>query len=129
LLILLGEWRGKLVELWRHKNARAAESMTKPSNPLNQNRAQQSCTFYAKLTLPESVHRLGGAPDVVWMHLGFPSSTSVHQVNRSAATGRKMNAELTPFRFQFHLYNKTATRLPEAHWIGFKPVLGMVSWL
>jgi hypothetical protein len=84
-----------------------------------------------KLTLPDSLHRFGGAPSVVWSHIEFPphpksdsesgSEFDVEHVYRKEV-GKKLRSQ---FRFQFHIYNKTATRLPEAHWVKFKPLLRM----
>jgi hypothetical protein len=59
--------------------------------------------------MPSFLVSHGGACSVIWTHISFPRNT--HKDG------------LTPFLFNYYLYNKTTTRLPEAHWVSFKPII------
>lgn len=102
----LGEWTGSLTGAWGKQDANA-------------------CRYFLRLDWDDKPHRLGGAPQLIWTHLEIPLSGKQTKLKNGAKGAFGVHAGAA-IRFSFHVYNKTATRLPEAHWVKFQPLLRMM---
>jgi len=73
---------------------------------------QKGCNFLVEATLPDEAHTLAGAPATVWtvVTMGF-------------AAGDELKLD-----FEFRQIAKTATRLPEALFVQFRPAVPSDGW-
>ena len=95
--ITSGFWTGTLTKTYRLRSPG-------PGKRHSQTPAAQSYdSFLQRVDLPDHLHSYYGAPARVWTRFDFP---------RSAAS-RAVNITLS-------MFNKTRTRLPEAHWMDFE---------
>jgi len=73
-----------------------------------------TCSYYLSAAPSTDLHTNYGAPSTIWTQTNFTKTAS------STANTISMN---------FEVYDKTPTRLPEAHWFEFHPVTtGQGTW-
>ena len=74
---------------------------------------QKGCNFLVEATLPDEAHTLAGAPATVWT-----------VVTMDFAAGDELKLD-----FEFRQIAKTATRLPEALFVQFRPAVPSDGWV
>jgi len=79
------------------------------TNSLWQKEDDQFCYFEQQLSMHPIAHTYYGAPKQIWVSYQFSKQES------------KIN-------FNYTLYGKTTTRLPEAHWVYFNPLIQNGNW-
>ena len=74
---------------------------------------QKGCNFLVEATLTDEAHTLAGAPATVWT-----------VVTMDFAAGDELRLD-----FEFRQIAKTATRLPEALFVQFRPAVPSDGWV